>query len=258
MTHLRLLHITIFPLLGALLLWQATTALASIDSAPQSIAIGDVTSVSTVKASYRISRNGLHIGQVDEVFTRLPNNRYIITSRTRPEGVAALVTSDQLMLTSEGRITANGLVPTSFSSKRKKESKRNFVSRFDWASGELIRESQRDGEVERETFELAKGTLDRLASMYQFMMLTPKANISTLMTQGKEAEPYRYVRQGAVTLNTEAGEYDALHYARDAKPGESKADVWLAKSKNHVPIRIIFEDSKGVKLEQSLISLALE
>lgn len=228
---------------------------ARVSSAVSGV-VADV--VSSVRARYKISRNGFYIGQVDEVFTRLPNNRYLITSHTRPEGVAALMTSDQLTLTSEGRITANGLVPAIFSSKRKKETKRNFVSRFDWASGELVRESQRNGDIERESFELANGTLDRLASMYQFMLLTPNATISTLMTQGKEAETYRYVRQATVTVNTEAGDYDALHYTRDAKQGESKADIWLAKSKNHVPIRIIFEDSKGVKLEQALVSLVVE
>jgi Protein of unknown function (DUF3108) len=252
----RLLPVALTWLFAFMLLMTivaATPARATAEPAMTS------TGIKTVKASYKLSRNGLVIAEVQETFARLANNRYLITSETRPEGAAALLTRDVLTMTSEGRITKSGLVPTTFTFKRRDNTKRNFVAHFDWSSGELTREAHSNGELLRESFELATGTLDRLASMYQFMLNTPKeAAISTLMTQGKEAETYLYAKQGESTLNTAAGAFETLHYARQVKPGDSKADIWLAKSKHHVPVRIIFEDNRGVKLEQQLIALSIE
>lgn len=214
----------------------------------------------SVKISYKVSRNGLHIGTIDEQFTR-SGNRYTINATTKAEGVAALITRDQLLVSSEGRIGSSGLLPSVFSSARKTDTKRNFTARFDWAKGEIVREHIEDGNTEKESFALPRGTQDRLSSMYQFMAMSKELAeakaISTTMSLGKDAEQYTYLKQGEPTISTKLGDFETLHYARDAKAGESKAEIWLAKSKNYVPIRIIFEDTKGNKLEQTLIDLVV-
>jgi len=213
----------------------------------------------SVSATYKISRNGLLIGNVEEKFTRVGANRYKIISTTRTEGVAAFITKDQLIVSSEGRITSDGLVPTLYSSARQKDTKRNFVSRFDWANKTITREHQQDGSAETETFPLIHGTHDRLSAMYQFMQSRPSAkSIPVKMSLGKEAELYLYLKQGEPILATRAGEFETIQYARDIKAGESKAEIWLAKSKNYLPVKIIFEDNKGNKLEQLLVDLVVE
>ncbi len=219
---------------------------------------GTPTFPQSVSATYKVLRNGLLIGNVEEKFTRIGANRYKITSTTRTEGIAALITKDELIVSSEGRIGKDGLVPTVFSSARKKETKRNFVSRFDWANKAIVREFQQDGEAETESFELTSGTHDRLTAMYQFMLSTPTANVIPIkMSLGKEAELYLYLKQGEPLLTTRAGEFETIQYAREVMAGESKAEIWLAKSKNFLPVKIIFEDNKGNKLEQSLVDLVV-
>jgi Protein of unknown function (DUF3108) len=238
----------------------ATTARANTTDATSTNTTIVTTLPSSVKATYKVSRNGLLVGTVDEQFTR-NGNRYTISSTTKAEGLAALITRDQLMVSSEGRVTPSGLVPSVFSSARKTDTKRNFIARFDWTKNEIVRERIEDGKAEKENFPLPKGTQDRLSSMYQFMTISPELlqakSISTTMSQGKEAELYTYLKQGEPTITVVAGEFETIHYARDAKAGESKAEIWLAKSKNYVPIRIIFEDTKGNKLEQSLVDLVV-
>jgi len=212
----------------------------------------------SVTAIYKIARNGLVVGKVEEKFTRISSNRYKITSITRAEGIAALITSDEFIVTSEGAITRTGLVPSVYTSTRKKDTKRNFVLRFDWANNEIMREFQQDGTSQTETFALAIGTQDRLSAMYQFMRTSPTAkNINVMMSMGKQAEMYQYSKQGEPILSVEAGEFETIHYARETRAGESKAEIWLAKSKYFVPVRIIFEDNRGIKLEQSLLNLAI-
>jgi hypothetical protein len=226
----------------------ATWAMEDAQTLPQS-----------VSATYKISRNGLLIGNVTEKFTRIGTNRYKITSTTRTEGIAALITKDELIVSSEGQISRDGLVPTLFSSARKKDTKRNFVSRFDWANKTIQREYQQAGAAQTESFQLTAGTHDRLSAMYQFMQARPSAmSIPVKMSQGKEAELYLYLKQGEPILITRAGEFATIQYAREIKAGESKAEIWLAKSKNYLPIKIIFEDNKGNKLEQSLVDLVVQ
>jgi hypothetical protein len=215
----------------------------------------------TVKATYKVMRGGLSIGTVEEKFERLGarGDQYRITSETRAEGAIAIFVRDQLTYVSSGRITAAGLVPTTFTSTRKTSPQRNFTSRFDWMKNEIVREHKVDGRVERDTYELTAGTQDRLSVMYQFMVANPRnTSITALMTQGREAEQYLYVKRGEPKISTQAGDFETVHYARDAKPGESKAELWLAKSKNFLPVRVIFTDTKGTSLEQTLVELTVQ
>ncbi len=242
------------------------SAIIEVQSAPASNT-AFATSPTTVKATYKVYRNGILVANVDEKFERFSSasvsaekkDRYKITSDSRTDGAVSLLFREQLHYTSEGWIDALGLTPGIFTSTRKSTNKHNFTARFDWDRREIVREQERDGNVETEIFNLPAGTQDRLSSMYQFMLSSPSAqSISTNMTQGKNAEQYRYLKQGEPKLTTPAGEFETVHYVRDARQGESRAQLWLAKSKNYLPVRIIFEDAKGTTLEQSLVDLVIQ
>lgn len=217
-----------------------------------------------MRASYKVQRGGILVGTIDEKFERFVDpdragERYKITSTSRAAGAIAVFYRDQIQYTSEGQISASGFTPLLFASSRKNDTARNFTTRFFWKKNEMVREHQTDGRIEQETFNLPPGTQDRLSAIYQFMVISPgKQVVSTNMTQGKNAEKYVYLKQGEPKLTTPAGEFETIHYARDVKQRESKAQMWLAKTKNFVPVRIIFEDSKGTLLEQTLIDLVIQ
>jgi hypothetical protein len=210
-----------------------------------------------IKATYRVFRNGLLIGQLEERFERT-GDRYRIVSQTRADGAVALFVREELSAQSEGRISPTGLVPSSYSTSRKNDSSRNFTTRFDWSRNELIRDSIEDGKPERETFELPRGAQDRLSSLYQFMVVAPRGDVVVaLMTQGKQTEQYRYLKEGEPTLNTGAGSFATVHFKRDTRAGESKAELWLAKDRFFLPVRAVFTDKRGTAIEQSLIELSI-
>jgi hypothetical protein len=214
----------------------------------------------SVKATYKIYRGGVLLGNVEERFER-DGDRYKITSATRTEGPISLLIREQISVTSEGRIAANGLVPSVFSSRRKSDSSKAFTSRFNWERNELVREHDNpevEGGIEKEIFTLPAGTQDRLSAMYQFMVTTPNGpTVSALMTQGKNAERYQYSKQSEPIIATQAGQFTTVYYVREAAPGESKAELWLAKEHNFIPVRVVFKDAKGSSLEQSLIELVI-
>jgi hypothetical protein len=206
-----------------------------------------------IKAAYKISRNGILIGQVSEHFKRDANS-YTIVSETRSDGVLGLFFHDTLKITSEGRITPAGLQPLKYEFSRASDESKTILATFNWDLNLL--KSEHDGKTENITLE--PGTQDRLSIMYQFMLSLPRANeVKAWMTNGKKIEQYVYLKQGDVALKTPAGDFDAVHYQRDAKPGEDKVQLWLAKDRFFLPVRILFEDRNGT-LDQILVTLSTQ
>lgn len=205
-----------------------------------------------VKASYKIYKGSLLIGQNDEIFER-KGARYSIVSETRAEGPLALFFKEHIRLKSEGLIGPRGLQPSAFEQVRGEES-RSTYAKFDWDKKDIT--SVRNGNTE--TFDLPDGTQDRLSSMYQFMLAVPRSSQLTVwMSQGKRSEKYIYQKQGEPIIKTPVGEFETVYYARSTQNGEPKSQLWLAKNKFHLPVRIIFEDKNG-SFEQVLASLSVQ
>jgi hypothetical protein len=209
---------------------------------------------SRIDAEYRISSGGLVIGHVTETFER-DGEHYRIESVTRSEGALKLFLDDTATLRSEGRVGPGGLVPLRFEQRRARDSSRDIRARFDWETGRL--HSEYRGEERTEA--LPPGTQDRLSVLYQFMnMGAPADEVRMPMSNGRKVEHYAYRKVGEERLRTPAGEFDTLHYERVTESaGESRAELWLAKDRHMLPVRVRFDDSRGLRLEQSLVSLAV-
>ena len=217
------------------------------------IAAASFAAPAEIKAVYKLSMNGILIGQVSEHFKRDAIS-YTIVSESRPDGVLGMFFHDTLKITSEGRITPVGLQPIKYEFSRASDGSKTILATFNWDMSLL--NSEHDGKTLN--IPLEPGTQDRLSIMYQFMLFPPRKNeVKAWMTNGKKIEQYVYHKQGDVALETPAGVFDALHYKRDAKPGEDKAQLWLAKDKFFLPVRILFEDRNGT-LDQTLVTLSIQ
>jgi hypothetical protein len=104
---------------------------------------------------------------------------------------------------------------------------------------------------------LPKATQDRISILYQFMHLKGRApQVEMNMSNGRKVERYTYRFVEEARIATPAGEFDTLHYQRvpmDAK--DARTDVWLARDRFNLPVRVIFDDPRGLKLEQTLLEL---
>jgi hypothetical protein len=205
-----------------------------------------------VTAEYEVVHTGLTIGRINESFVR-KGDVYSAKSVTRSEGPLKAFLDDQITLESSGRLGASGLQPLEFVQRRAKDSKRDLKTNFDWDKGTVS--TVLHGEKSEVT--LPRETQDRLSAMYQFLHFASFGpTLAMPMAMGRRVETYNYrlVEEGKVA--TPAGEFDALHYARvTANPGDTKVDVWLAKDRFNFPVRAIFDDPKGFRLEQTLVSL---
>ncbi len=224
--------------LAALLLTSAAAAVA----APPS----------EITAEYAVIHTGLTIGRINEFFVRR-GDTYSAQSVTRSEGPLKVLLDDQITLESSGKIVASGLQPLEFVQRRLKNSNRDLKTTFDWNKGTVSTVLH----GEKSEVPLPRDTQDRLSAMYQFLQIpSPGPTLTMPMAMGRRVEQYNYRLVDSARVSTPAGEFDALHYARVTdKPGDTKVEVWLAKDRADFPVRVIFDDPKGFRLEQVLVSL---
>jgi hypothetical protein len=206
----------------------------------------------SIDAEYNLVTTGLTIGHVSETYSRT-GDQYAIRSVARSEGLLKLFVDDQLTMQSSGRVVAGGLQPLEFAQHRTNSSKGAVKATFDWTHG-VMRTQYGDNDKE---VPLPEDTQDRISVMYQFMNLKPGAGTVTMpMSNGKKVELYTYRFVDEQELQTPAGKFDTLHYERvTANAKESKAQVWLAKDRFNFPVRVVFDDPKGLRVEQILVAL---
>jgi uncharacterized protein DUF3108 len=205
-----------------------------------------------ITAEYQITNLGITIGRVHETFVRRGDN-YSIQSVTRSEGPLKILLDEQITLESSGKVVASGLRPLRFEQRRARNPRRDVDATFDWERGVIHSTFQ----GERSEIPLPGDTQDRLSLMYQFMKLTPRGGAMKLpMSNGRKVEVYSYRLVNEERLSTPAGEFDTLHFERvTASDKESKAEVWLAKDRHNFPVRVVFDDPRGLRLEQTLVAL---
>ena len=210
---------------------------------------------SRITAEYELTSNGLTIGRVHESFVR-NGDSYEIQSTSRSEGMLKILYDEQISLHSSGKVDEEGLKPLQFDEKRTKEPKRDVSATFDWERGTL--QSRYRGEAK--SVALPPATQDRISMMYQFMFVKPRqGNMTLSMSNGRKVEKYTYRMVDEVKVATPSGEYDTLHFERvAAEPNDRHVEVWLAKANNYFPVKILFDDPRGFRVEQRLVSLRTE
>jgi hypothetical protein len=207
---------------------------------------------SRIEAEYRITSAGVVVGRVRETYVR-EGATYRIESVTTSEGPLKRLLDETVTLQSEGRVGPGGLVPLRFEQRRARDGSRDIQATFDWAGSRL--RSEYRGEERSEP--LPPGTQDRLSVMYQFMNVTIRANdVRVPMSNGRKVELYHYRKVDEPPLATPAGEFATVHFERvPDSPGDAQAQLWLAKDHFHLPVRVVFMDARGLKLDQQLTSL---
>jgi len=218
-----------------------------------SLAVPALAAPTEIAAEYRILTSGITIGRVSESYVR-KGDAYRIESTTRAEGLFKLFRDDTVVLRSEGRIVSGGLQPLRFEQKRAGAPDRDILAAFDWPGAKLRSEYR----GEETLVPLPPGTQDRLSVMYQFMNMRAGGNeVRMHMSNGRKVERYAYRKVDEPVLATPAGDFATVHYERITEEAdENKAQLWLAKEHHNLAVRIVFEDARGLKLEQTLVSLS--
>jgi hypothetical protein len=208
-----------------------------------------------IAAEYQLTNKGLPIGRVTESFVRT-GDTYEIQSVSRADGVLKLLYDEQITLQSTGRVDAQGLKPMQFEERRARDPRRDVNASFDWDKG--VMHSRYRGETSEHA--LPPATQDRISMMYQFMHVKRRdGNLTLAMSNGRKVEQYTYRFVAETRIATPAGEFDTLHFERvTSGPGDRHVEVWLAKERHNFPVRVVFDDPRGLRVEQALVTLRTE
>ncbi|MFZ3323923.1 MAG: DUF3108 domain-containing protein [Usitatibacter sp.] len=205
-----------------------------------------------ISARYTVTAGGMTIGTVSESFAR-KGDSYTIQSVTRSEGVLRMFVDDEFTAESTGHVGTKGLQPLTYAEHRAKDNKRDLRSEFDWDKG--VMRTVLHGENSEAA--LPRDTQDRLSMMYQFTAMKKLGETFAVpMADRRKIETYTYRLVGEAKLDTPAGQFDTMHYERLVNdPKETRADVWLAKDRFNFPVRVVFDDPKRFRLEQTIVAL---
>jgi hypothetical protein len=208
-----------------------------------------------VTAKYRVIKSGQLVGEVNEHFERDGQQKYRLESTTRATGLFALFAKGDIRLRSSGEITPEGLRPLHFEHHRGADPAKLIAADFDW--GKLSVSHHYDGK--NETATLVPGTQDRISQLYQFMFQPPQADdMEFHISNGRKLSLSRYRFIKEETISVSAGTFQTLHLSKERTANEDGTELWLAKSRHYFPVRIVFNERNGGKLEQQLESLSLK
>jgi len=207
--------------------------------------------------TYALSRGTLEIARVDEVYER-KGGRYLLQSEARAVGLAALVARGQgWRRESEGAVTVDGLRPEQFTDQRGNNPVQR--ARMDWSARQIrFDRLPASGEAETGAPEmLPVGTTDRLSFPYSMAQRAtlPEGEWEAPMTDGRRLTRYRFRVVGRETVITPAGSFDALRVTRVHAKDEAGTDVWLAISRQMIPVRILVTESDGTVFDQVLVKI---
>ena len=206
----------------------------------------------SVQATYDVYKNGLRV-EIRETYTR-NKDRYTLSSVWTPVGLLAMLKPEKIFIDSSGLVGKQGLQPLILNHRRELDVSKNSRAEFDWDSKQLTLLHQ----AQRTVVTLPSGTQDRLSVMYQFMFL-PLQNADTLefpMTNGSKLDNYHYAVTHDQTIKVPAGEFKAIYLDSQAKPGESRTEIWLATQHHNLPCKMIVTEANGDKFTQVLNKLA--
>ncbi len=204
-----------------------------------------------VQASYDVFMSGMKVGQMTETYTR-SDDHYTLTSTTTPLGLLAAFKPGKIISNSRGLIDKNGLRPQRFDHIREGDASKESHAEFDWDAMQLTLTHQ----SQQTRLALPEGTQDRLSAMYQFMFLRldKVAALDFMMTDGSKLDSYHYAVGPRQKLDTAAGSCDSLYLDNQAKPGESRTEIWLS-TQNKLPCKMIITDAHGEQIVQLLSGL---
>jgi hypothetical protein len=203
-----------------------------------------------VEAEYKIFKNGILIAYVTEKFER-KGETYRIDSTSVASGGLKMFVQDKVVMAAEGKFGVTGLQPLVYEDLRSNPNDSVRLT-FDWAK--MVLRTKRAGKEESQP--LTRGALDRLSFLYQFMWVTRPDGYKVEMSGGRKLETFHFRKAGEPVLKTPAGTFETVHLERiRASDREDKAQLWLAKEKGNVPIRIWFQSADGTILDQTIVEL---
>ncbi|MBI5329193.1 MAG: DUF3108 domain-containing protein [Betaproteobacteria bacterium] len=196
-----------------------------------------------LRYTVQTGEEGFSLGRATYTWTS-GDGRYRLESVAEASGLISLFVSGRIVQTSEGRLTTAGLQPERFTQTRGE--KRQDSARFDWEAGRIL--------MNGTEAPLPIQAQDTLSFPFQLAMNVREGDEEwrLAVTNGRRLNEYAFLVVGRERVELGQDAVDALH-VKGARSGEGSLDVWLAPSRQWLPVRIRTLDTKG-----KIVTLNLE
>ena len=171
----------------------------------------------------------------------IKDGAYTLSGMTETTGLAAVFKPVQITYESQGKITAAGLQPETFTSRRNgKETDDRAI--FDWSAMTVA--VGKGGAPQP----LVAGAQDFISFYYQFGYQPPPSGpVDMMVATGRKFDRVRFQVVGEETLELAFGSVPTLHLRA---AGDSTTEVWLALDRLLVPVKIRHIDKTGDLFDQ--------
>jgi hypothetical protein len=205
-----------------------------------------------IEAHYDVLKGGIRIATMTETFTR-QQDHYALESISQAVWPLTMFKAETIWVNSSGAITAQGLRPATYTSKRKVDEDRNTRADLDWKKREI---TLKDKAGER-TLPLPAGTQDRLSAMYQLMFL-PLRDMTVLkfyMTNGSKVDDYNFVITHDQSVTVPLGTFNAVYLATPAEKNVSRTEIWVVTGNVNFPYKLVITEQDGGQFTQVLTGI---
>lgn len=207
---------------------------------------------SRIEAHYDVLKGGVRIATMTETFTH-QQDHYELESVSRAVWPLTMFKAETIWVNSSGVITAQGLRPNTYTSKRKLDEDRNTRADLNWKKRQI---TLKDKAGER-TLTLPAGTQDRLSAMYQLMFL-PLQDMHVLkfyMTNGSKVDDYAFDITHDQRVTVPLGTFNAIYLATPSVKNSSRTEIWVADNHGYFPYKLVITDSDGSQYTQVLTGI---
>ncbi len=194
----------------------------------------------------RVKITAMSIGGQSSIKWIRDGNAYSIVSSARGNALGKVLESS-----SQGHLIPQGLSPDIFREKRIR--KDETVTEFNHQKQSL---TFPDGQT---TVPLENGIQDRASAVWQLVSMAratpekfvPGSEITLKVAGRKEIDLWHFAVLEEETLQSQIGELKVIYIRREDEKGKT-TEIWLAPEKEWYPVRVIFDDNKHFRLEQTI------
>ncbi len=190
------------------------------------------------EAHYRLSRDGLPVGETRVRLERLPQDGYRYSAFTRPNALTGLWRDDLVEEVSEGDLVEGRPRPRYYSYHRHGGAPRALEIRFDWEEGRLRVSGDGGGWSAR----LPPGTLDKLVQQWALSLDLARTRplpvggplVSYPVADGGRIKTYAYEIDAVEGEGTER----RVRVRRSKDAGGTDYRLWFSPARGWLPVRI--------------------
>lgn len=210
---------------------------------------------SKIQASYDVIGFGMTLATITVTYTRTQDN-YQIKSVTKAVGLLARLKPETVYVTSQGKITPQGMLPLSYVMTREIDTNKNASAKFNWEK-EILTHTDYKGIND---LPLPKGTQDRLNVLHHLPTLakSDQTEFKFSITDGNNLENYHFTFAAEQqNVSVPLGTFTARYISSTPVAEEVQYKIWMATEHSNFPCKIIVTDAKGGKITQVLTEFTI-